>query len=433
MDPLDLSPTVLALVAAQAVSPADASSTVITKYSLDRELDILRGTMLIPKTNLPADWRAANPTKGYTDWIAEQLAEKTSWFELKQVQDDTVRRYRRVIQPGDPDQTQYPNYEDLMVAVNNKVNMGDTLTRSELSDWLTNYINANPNTWVNLRTLLQYYPITFVFFNFPPTREWLPRAEYMVPHSTPPVAGAVWQWNNTTNDRPVTTQNTIEYGLLSPPTTGVPAGFSKQNGHRWSILNQYWQNKGTFFLVYSWTNTVGNTLINCSHGTPLPRLLLTRNNLEIIAESTNTYVSPSKSDTGLDTPYIMGISWDFTITPPRVLWMNHNRAVEHIGPNEPTEILELDNPLGLVGTPTTSMNLPYSATLAAASRTGANSLTFFGTKANSTTGGPACKIHYFAQWDNLLMTMDQARTVHIRLLQRYCTPPFDVPIRGLSE
>lgn len=141
MDPLDLSPAVLALVAAQTVSPGDASATVITKYSLDRELDILKGTMLIPKTNLPAGWRDANPTKGYTDWIAEQFAEKTSWFELKQVQDDTVRRYRRVIQPGDPDQTQYPNYEDLTVTINGKTDKAYVDTQLATKGSQTDVVN----------------------------------------------------------------------------------------------------------------------------------------------------------------------------------------------------------------------------------------------------------------------------------------------------
>ena len=376
---------------------SDPSVTKVSVQELDDRLAILQQTMAIAPTNIPEDWRTANPGKTYGDWLNEIIG-------------------------------------NLTLLVNNKVNSADFNTQVQpfISQWLTTYINANPNTWVNIRTVLQYYPLTYTFFNFPPTKEWLPRAEYMVPNANAP--DAISQWKDTSNSANYMYfgNNSSEWGFLRPATTGVPVGFLKINAARFFMQNIFWPNKGTFFMVYSWTTAPNpSILINASHAAGTARMLLTRTNFQVIAESTMTFNGPNTPDTELDTPYIVGMSWDYTISPPRTLWITHNRAIEHIGPNEPTEVLELDNPLGLVGTPTTSMNLPYSPMMASTAR-GTNNVTLFGTK-TALAGGNECKVHYFGQWTDLRMTMDQARTVHLRLMERYCTPPFDGPIRGLSE
>lgn len=317
--------------------------------------------------------------------------------------------------------------------MSDKMNTADfnTLVHPLMSSWLTQYINTNPNSWVNLRTLLQYYPLTYSTWTSP-THEFVARS----------TDTNLRTWKKVTDTLYTTTLYNWyagfnpEYTLLTETAT-LPYAFKKGNmlngANLYSIYSSAtntWANKGSMFIVYSWvtapeTNRIlatslGNTNANgITVNATGPRCRWTRGEFAISLEAggESVFTGPPVVDTAIDTPYIQGLSWDFTINPPRFCWVNQRYAVEHFGPNEPNETLEITES-GLIPTPGTSWNLPYTAYHAAESRPATTSL--FGL---TQTGSTSMCFHYIGKWTSY-MDMEQMRTVHMRLLQRYCVPPY---------
>lgn len=293
-----------------------------------------------------------------------------------------------------------------------------------ISNWLTTYINTNPNSWVTLRTLLQYYPLTYSTWTSP-VNEYVARPGESNARTWKQITDAT----NNNNTLPSLHSANIAALAAVGATATKPYAFQRNGGGTNNTYATFfqWYNKGTFFWVYSWpaapaanrmfANTLGNTGTGISDGGARCRLTRTQFTISLEAGGHAVYNGPPVADTEINVPYVMGFSWDFTIDPPRFCWINQRYAIEHIGPNEPTELLEITD-TALIPTPATSWNIPYTAYHASASR-GAT-LAFFG-----TTQAPEAAVHWhwFGRW-NTYMDMEQARTVHMRLIQRYCVPPF---------
>lgn len=293
----------------------------------------------------------------------------------------------------------------------------DKISDSQMAEWLTTYINANPNSWVNLRTLLQYYPLTFSGYTYPP-QEFVAIGT-IEPFGTPWVSqSAVGVVRSGSEDANPRTTETRPFGFWTRAAGTIT--------HREGADGGGWPNKGTRFIVYSWDGIPTDPAQTIFHQSGSgPRCTLTRSTLIVSLElgGTMTYPGPPHPDTEINQPYILGLSWDFTINPPRVCWITHDHAIEHLGPNEPTELLHI-TPTGLVPTAVTSMDLPYTAYHASESRPGDITL---------LSGGPPRIIHYYAFWPQVYMGMEEARTVHMRLMHRYCTPPFEEPNLRLDQ
>lgn len=306
------------------------------------------------------------------------------------------------------------------------------VSSTEVNQWLSTYLNQNPNSWPMLRNLL-WNDSVMQFYNFPPSREHVARAEFIT--GTLP---SVTRWKDLRNT--ATTANDMVFkstqtGILVNATSTCPMGVLKQNLHHMGITNLFWMPKGTFFMVYSWP--VGDTpsarwLINSRNGGTGFTCTMGHVNWDVFAETTVSYPGPSNPTFMAGVPYIVGFSWDFTLNPPRFVWVTHNRIIEHLGPNVATELIELDAPQGLVSTPTTSVNFAYSASAATGSRSAVNYITLF-SRWNDVNGGAGAVVHYFASWDNFKMDLIQARTIHSMLYTRYCVSPFTGTNRGLDE
>jgi hypothetical protein len=319
----------------------------------------------------------------------------------------------------------------------------NTRVNPYISNWLTTYINANPNSWVSLRTLLQYYPLTYAMWTSP-THEFVARDGER--------NGDVWKrFSDTgyTGSSSLCCANGYNVFSTVTATTTKPIAFRKKTHqftgdamiHRGMAI----RNKGTIFVVYSWVTSpeasriiftgTGNTNnINTPTGANIgndtgPRFRLTRDQfiLALEAGGTSTFSGPPVVDTEIGMPYILGFSWDFSLNPPRFIWINNRYAIEHLGPSTETERLEITD-TGLIPTVVTSWNIPYSAWNATTTRTAVYN--WFGTTVNS---GTAVDCHNIGHWDNTYMSMEQMRTIHIRLLQRYCVPPFPASNYRLSD
>jgi hypothetical protein len=321
------------------------------------------------------------------------------------------------------DQSTTYTKEEVDTQLGLKVNMAEfnTLVQPYISTWLTVYINTNPNSWVNLRTLLQYYPLTYSTWTVP-EHEYVARSTETnlrmwkrITDGSFNVSGI--QWNSA---------STSAYALLTE-TAVVPYGFRK-NSNIYGTSYNVWNNKGSLFLVYSWITTpvagrvLATSLGNSGTGSinTGARCRWTRSHFAISLEAGGETVFDGLPvvDTEIDTPYIQGLSWDFTVNPPRFCLINQRYVIEHFGPNEPNEMLEMTD-TGLIPTFGTSWNIPYTAYHASDTRTANFSLFDF----IQTTGTPL-RVHYVARWQSTYMNTEQMRTVHMRLLQRYCVPPF---------
>jgi uncharacterized membrane protein len=303
-----------------------------------------------------------------------------------------------------------------------------TLVQPFMSNWLTLYINANPSSWVAIRTLLQYYPLTYSTWSAP-TYEWVAK----------PTAYAARLWTNLNGANGLNCSSTNHLSQQVATATAPYAFRRTANVNTYIAFNTTpaWQEKGTWFLVYSWVATEATTKILISNyantGTGVvntgPRMQLTRsqfgytNDAGVFVPETGLPVV----DDVVGVPNIYGFSWDWTINPPRFCMINTRYAIEHFGPNEPNELQEI-TPSGILFTPGTSWNIPYVPAQNSAIRT--STCAFFG---STQTPGQAVDIHYVGQWNQVYFDINQMRTLHMRLLERYTISPFEPTNLRLSE
>lgn len=313
----------------------------------------------------------------------------------------------------------------LETELDQKMNVADFDVRVNpfISNWLTTYINASPTSWVNLRTLLQYYPLTY--------STWTSPVDEFVARSTEH-NGRTWKriidTTNNPNSFPSLHSLVTSHFVGRDATDTRPYAIQRiANASTYGTMGINWSNRGTVFVVYSWSatpvsdrivwNSIGNTGTNINNTGAQCRLTRGSFTINLEAGGTASFPGPPVVDTDVGVPYVLGFSWDFTVNPPRFCWVNHRYAIEHIGPNEPTELLQITD-TGLIPTPATSWNIPYTAFHANSSRPA--TLAMWGT---IQAPGTTVDMHWVGRWTTH-MDMEQARTVHMRLLQRYCVPPF---------
>jgi hypothetical protein len=303
-----------------------------------------------------------------------------------------------------------------------------TLVQPFMSNWLTLYINANPSSWVALRTLLQYYPLTYSTWSAP-TYEWVAK----------PTAYAARLWTNLNGANGLNCSSTNHLSQQVATATAPYAFRRYANTNTLISFNTTppWQEKGTWFMVYSWVATEATTKILISTygntGTNMvntgPRMQLTRSQFGYTNDA-GVFVTESGLpvvDDVVGVPNIYGFSWDWTINPPRFCMINTRYAIEHYGPNEPNELQEI-TPSGILFTPGTSWNIPYVPAQNSAIRT--STCAFFG---STQTPGQAVDFHYVGQWNQVYFDINGMRTLHMRLLERYTISPFEPTNLRLSE
>lgn len=306
----------------------------------------------------------------------------------------------------------------------------NTFRRGELVTWLSNYLNTNPNSWELLRQALIYA------YALPPTAvlqaEFLPRLDRFD-------AGAGSTVTTWTNTNPAAGSMTIPSLPLQDFTATVPPGVVKSGTVAPHVFGAPFGLRGTYFLVYSWTTAVANATASHllsyvgSAAAVRPQWYLTRSAFFVAIDSAGATLNvpgPPNTDTQLNTPYVRGVSFDFTVTPPRLAIANHSHIDQHIGnPTTSTRYTVSTDPDAPNISTITGTNIPTWVDLLG---TSAIPLAIGGPYQNTAAHTTTLRIHYLGVWNEHLSVEDMY-AVHTILRARFCTAPFDKNYESLLQ
>lgn len=266
-----------------------------------------------------------------------------------------------------------------------------------------------------------------------PTHEWIVRPSQLTLYNT----DSVQAWTDVVT-------GTVAIGIGTgppeakyvPATASLPAGVRKPVG---VLFNNslFWTPKGSVVMIHSFpVDQTGMTSTfmssrNFETFRPNPNFIFGRGSF-VAYHSGGQYIwalPGIESPPLLNKVYIVGLSWDFTITPPRITSMTHGRIDEWQGPVPPTNtatsyhIVPTENntgyPSGVVELLRTEadLNTTTSTGLNSTNTNGAAALTFYGRRNEAPNVDVVC--HYIGLWQNVYLTRDDMWTIRERMRQRY--------------
>ena len=308
----------------------------------------------------------------------------------------------------------------------------DKLSAGGMASWMSSYLNTNPSSWATLRAALVYaYSLSPTI---PLTHEYLPLSTSF---NAAIGATTVTRWTDV-----VTKSSTNDIVLISGAytvqdfTSTRPLGVLKTANGTATQPSFQLKSRGTIFLVYSWNLAVASTTtylfshVNLS-APANPRIFVTRANFNIVNTlgTTKTVDMPPMTDTVLNTPYIVAVSWDFLNEPSRLTLAAHNVIDEHIGTNATSTRYTFN--VNAPDTPNissvTGVNLPYWVDFAGG---GSNIFALLGSS-GGTGSMMLARMHYVGIWKDKYLNIDEVYAVHTVLRARYCTAPFDRDFLGI--
>lgn len=275
-----------------------------------------------------------------------------------------------------------------------------------------------------------------------PTHEFLTQDAFFIGYSAQTNTFSGWRdsvtqdpkydWNfGLATQAAGTTKPAIEF----PDPAKHPLGIRLLSNQWMSNPGLFWPNKGTIFLVYSWVTAP----------TALTAFVLTRN-LEAVQETPNyiwarqelaqyasgvtyKYASPQTyADSALRTPYVVGLSWDHTVNPPRITFCDAQAIAEHrynasIGQDESVRLdYGSPNTQGAEIARVKGHATVYDDTLLKESTNQGNRMSVLSRPKDTTY--PDRIVHYMGIWRHTYMNWEMMTHVRERLRQRYCVGPF---------
>lgn len=274
-----------------------------------------------------------------------------------------------------------------------------------------------------------------------PTHEFLTQDAFFIGYSPQTNTFSGWRdsvtqdpkydWNfGLATQAAYTTQPAIEF----PDPAKHPLGIRLLSNQWMANPGLFWPNKGTMFLVYTWVTapTAVSLLISSrtSPGTVHPNYHWSRRDFQQFTSSSSyTYNSPQTyADSVVRTPYVVGLSWDNTVNPPRITVCDPQAIAEHrfnasIGQDESVRLdYGSPNQQGAEIARVKGHATVFDADLLIEPTNQGNRLTVMGRPSDASN--PDRIVHYLGIWRNTYMNWEMMTHVRERLRQRYCVGPF---------
>lgn len=261
-----------------------------------------------------------------------------------------------------------------------------------------------------------------------PTHEWIAHPDYYTMSGS-----TITEWIDAQNptNKIVSSTYTVE-----APSSVRPPGVRKGTGEM--ITGAFHRAKCTWFLVYSWPSTPGTDapLVSTrgSVGQQKPDTMLYRQGWQWGYNTTNVlYNLPTPlTDTGVGVPYIVGVTWDFTVNPPVFTFIQDGRITRHEGSttslrinvNDTLDDITVDKITGVVGT-FNVQNASNSTSI----------VTILGRFGGTGLSQPDGIVHHIGIWQDVYMSLGEVYACYHRLAQRYTrrTDSYSTPNVGIND
>ena len=301
--------------------------------------------------------------------------------------------------------------------------------------------STTPN-WASLRRALPnrvLYPVW-------PTSEYVARPSAY--RGTLPNNITGWIDNRVASDpaRDIYWMN-ANVGVQGAPTGTCPEGLLKDATEQLlcpSHINH--RPRQTIFLVYAWTVEIPSTgFIMSSRPVPNGEVyvhanwLWTRDSLSFYPATenipTNIIPVPSKVDTALNTPYVLGVSWDLSSTPATCTIATHDCMVHHVGNTTTTSTqwqwstTDLDT--APVESQVTAVQIRPDSSITSTSTYAYSLMSRQG--GVTSTNSHASRLMYCAVWNDRTLNPFEMLALHRALRERYIQAPFTTENVGVFE
>jgi hypothetical protein len=249
------------------------------------------------------------------------------------------------------------------------------------------------------------------------TYEWVANDDSMVMDG---VSVTAWQEKSKNTSLDFVFSNT-----LARKSTGT---LYKPYGIQMRCPNLFWTPKRTFFMVYSWPNTVPLNIpivmTRAAAVSPTPNFGLYRDNLvhwyTPILTAIYTRETPS-TDTSIQKKYIVGLSYDQSVNPPNITFINSTTIIEH-GTSSTAKHIQINADNTTTTSQITRINTIYDSGLSTTNTNALNSIQLFCRWTSDSNANTEANLHYFGIWENEIMNTDKLLNIYFTLRSKYSVP-----------